>query len=109
PPIVVTYGWPEGHIVPATDLCAPSPSQERQVTATFFLKPKISNPFIGVSQIPFIRISMLEQPPALEIMLAHRTLEGMNRPGNQRIPPPQFSKCEMERLLITIDVLIVES
>src|ERR1035441_693496 len=51
---------------------------------------------------------MLKNPPPLEVMLAHRALQRVDRNRDQGIALPQLAEGQMEGLLVSVQMLIVE-
>ena len=56
----------------------PEFAQRSHVVLAFFLEQKSFDAFVVPTEVPFIRIAMLEQAPALEIVLTHRAFNGRN-------------------------------
>src|SRR5215471_2330733 len=79
-----------------------------EVFAAFILKPKVLHTLVAAKQLPLIGIAMLKQAVAGEVMLAHRSLERMNRPWNQRVALFQSPEGKMKSLLVAVNVLVVE-
>jgi hypothetical protein len=69
---------------------------------------KIFDAAVAQTDIPFVGVPVLENPPARKIMLAHRAVQGMDGVGNQDIRLSELSKGQMEGLLIAVQVLIVK-
>src|SRR6266550_6749109 len=79
-----------------------------QVIAALILKPEIFDTLIVQKQIPLVRIPMLKNPPSLEVMLAHGPRKRVDLFRNQGVTRLQFSESQMERFLVSVQVLIIK-
>src|SRR5206468_5880085 len=79
-----------------------------QVVATFPIQPKTFHDFVPQKQVPLVRVPMLKETPALEVMLAHRPRQPANRVVYQRKALGQLSERQMEGLLVTVQITVVE-
>jgi hypothetical protein len=55
-----------------------------EVTAAFFLKPKVVHGLVSQKEIPLVGVPVLEDAAASKVMLAHRPGQGMNGLVHQR-------------------------
>src|SRR5829696_271326 len=86
----------------------PELAQMSHVVLAFFLEEKSFDAFVVPAEVPFIRVAMLEHTAALEVMLAHRAIDGRNRVGRHREWLPQAMPRKTESVLIAVNVLIKE-
>src|SRR5262245_991890 len=90
------------------DPAIPYSSQLFEVRAAFFFVAESLHDPVPQKQIPFIRVPMLEDAVAGEIMLAHRADERLNAPARHAIAAAQLSEGQMEGFLIPVNVSIQE-
>ena len=86
----------------------PELAQRSDVVLAFFLEQKSFDAFVVPTEVPFVRIAMLEQAPALEIVLTHRTFDRRNRVWRHREALTQAMPRETDGVLISMNVVIEE-
>ena len=59
-------------------------------------------------ELPLPQIAMLKYPASLEIVLAHRSCQGVYRGWDQIIAFLHFAEREMESFLVPINMLIIK-
>ena len=70
--------------------------------------PKAWNRWIVFYQTPFIQVTMLEDPMATEIVLAHRPSQGMDGFARHGVILAPLPPRQMERFLVPVNVAVEE-
>src|SRR2546422_795673 len=86
----------------------PKAAQLHHELAAFLLEPKIVNLAVVKEQVPFIGVAMLKDPPSAKVMLAHRSLERVNRLRNERVFLLELAKGQMESFFVPVKMPIIK-
>ena len=86
----------------------PQSSKLQDIVTALFVIPKVLDSPIAQEVVPFVAVPVLKEALSLEIVLAHGALNRVNGCWDKAIRRPEFSKCQVERLFVTVNVAIIE-